>query len=432
MEQHLGVRMVAGNLCRKLPLLLGAALIIAGATSVSPARGQDVVRIGALYPLSGAVAKSGEDTLNAIRLAVDVINGKYPDSNLPFAKPGGLPGLKGAKIELITADHQGSPEIGAAEAERMITQQKVVALIGTFLSSVASTVSQVAERNEIPFMTGESEATPLTERGYKWLFRTTPTSLNQARDFFVFLRDLNTKRDQKVKTIAIVHENTLWGQEFGTSMESYFKEFPEFTMVANIGYQQGTTDVTSEVQRLISLKPDVVVHASYDAEAILFAKTYKQYNFAPQGILAIGAAFGSTAFRNALKDDANFFLVREHWALDLAGTNPLIAQVAKMYQDKYNKAMDGTPARSFQGMMTLVDAINRAGSTEPAAIQKALQQTDLPPASLIMPWEGVKFDAKGQNTKTRGIFVQTINGKPATVWPFEMAQSKLAWPKPAM
>jgi branched-chain amino acid transport system substrate-binding protein len=416
----------------KLRLCFCAAFLVAGAVSIVPARSQETIRIGALYPLSGAVAKSGEDTLNAIRLAVDVINGKYPNSNLPFAKTGGLPGLKGAKIELITADHQASPEVGAAEADRMITQRKVAALIGTYLSSVASTVSQVAERNEIPFMTGDSEATPLTERGYKWLFRTTPTSLNQARDFFVFLRDMNTKRDQKIKTIAIVHENTLWGQEFGTSMESYFKEFPEFTMAANIGYQQGTTDVTSEVQRLISLKPDVVVHASYDAEAILFAKTYKQYNFAPQGVLAIGAAFSSTAFRNALKDDANFFLVREHWALDLAGTNPLIAEVGKMYQDKYNKGMDGAPARSFQAMMTLADAINRAGSIEPAAIQKALQATDLPPASLIMPWEGVKFDAKGQNTKTRGIFVQTLNGKPATVWPFEMAQSKLTWPKPAM
>ncbi len=355
-----------------------------------------------------------------------------PNSGLPFAKPGGLPNLKGAKIELIAADHQGSPEIGAAEADRMITQQKVAALIGAFHSSVASTVSQVAERNEVPFITGESEATPLTERGYKWIFRTTPTSLNQARDFFVFLRDLNSKRDQKIKTIAVVHENTLWGQEFGTSMDSYAKEFPEFTIVANIGYQQGTTDVTSEVQRLISLKPDVVTHASYDAEAILFAKTYKQYNFAPQGIMAIGAAFASSAFRNALKDDANFFLVREHWALDLAGKNPLIAEVAKIYQDKYNKAMDGTPARAFQAMMTLADAINRAGSIEPDKIQKALQQTDIPASALIMPWEGIKFDAKGQNTKFRGIFIQTIGGKPVTVWPFDLAQSTLVWPKPAM
>jgi branched-chain amino acid transport system substrate-binding protein len=414
---------------RAIGMMLSAALV--GGVSISSAQADEVVRIGALYPLSGAVAKSGEDTLNAIKLAVDVINGKYPETHLPFAKPGGLPGLKGAKIELLTADHQASPEIGAAEAERMISQQKVDALIGTYLSSVASTVSTVAERSEVPFLTGDSEATPLTERGYKWLFRTTPTSREQAKDFFLFLRDLNAKQDTKVKTIAIVHENTLWGQEFGTSMEAYFKEFPEFTMVANIGYQQGTTDVTSEVQRLISLKPDVVVHASYDAEAILFAKTYKQYGFKPQGVLAIGAAFSSTAFRNALKDDANYFLVREHWALDLAGTNPLIAEVGKLYQDRYNKAMDGAPARAFLAMMTLADAFNRAGSKDPAAVQKALQTTDLPPNSLIMPWDGVKFDAKGQNTKARGIFVQTLGGKPATVWPFAIAQAKLVWPKPA-
>jgi branched-chain amino acid transport system substrate-binding protein len=428
MKRFLWVQTVPGFSCRALPLLLGCLLIFA----TRSAQAQDAVRIGAIYPLSGPVAKSGEDTLNAIRLAVDVINGKYPDSHLPFAKPGGLPNIKDAKIELIAADHQGSPEIGAAEADRMITQQKVVALIGAFHSSVASTVSQVAERNEIPFITGESEATPLTERGYKWIFRTTPTSLNQARDFFAFLRDLNSKRDQKIKTIAVVHENTLWGQEFGSSMDSCAKDFPEFTIVANIGYQQGTTDVTSEVQRLISLKPDVVAHASYDAEAILYAKTYKQYNFAPQGILAIGAAFSSSAFRNALKDDANFFLVREHWALDLANKNPLIAEVAKIYQERYNKAMDGTPARAFQAMMTLADAINRAGSTDPDAIQKALQQTDIPASALIMPWEGIKFDAKGQNIKTRGIFVQTTGGKTVTVWPFELAQSPLTWPKPAM
>jgi branched-chain amino acid transport system substrate-binding protein len=413
------------------PFNWAVAAMAAGFLFIAPAVAQETIRIGALYPLSGAVAKSGEDTLNAIKLAVEIINGQHPTLNLPFAKTNGLPRLKNAKIELLTADHQANPEIGAAEAERMIAQHKVVAIIGTFLSSVASTVSTVTERHEIPFMTGDAEATPLTERGYKWIFRTTPTSLNQARDFFVFLREINKTREQKIKTIALVHENTLWGQEFGKSMQSYFKEFPEFTLAIDIGYQQGTTDVTSEVQRLISLNPDVVVHASYDAEAILFAKTYKQFNFKPQGVLAIGAAFSSTSFRNALKSDANFFLVREHWALDLADKNPLIGEVGKLYQQRYNKAMDGAPARAFQAMMVLADAINRAGSTKPEAIQKALRETDLPPSVLIMPWEGVKFDTKGQNTKTRGIFVQTINEAPATVWPFDLARTKLVWPKPA-
>jgi len=388
------------------------------------------VKVGALYPLSGQVAKSGEDTVNAIKLAVEIINGQYPGLKVPLAAGAGLPNLGGAKIELIAADHQGNPEIGAAEAERLITQQKVVALIGAFHSSVAATSSQVAERLGVPYISGESEATPLTERGYKWFFRTTPSSKTQARDFFTFLRDINKTANPKVQTIAIVHENTLWGQEFAKSVEGFMKDFPEFKLVADIAYQQGTADVTSEVQKLAALKPDVVFHASYDAEAILFARTYKQYNVSPRGIMAIGAAFGSSAFRNALGADSNYFFVREHWSRDLAKTNPQVAQIAKLYRERYGKDMDGTPARAFTAMIVLADAINRAGSTDPAKIRSALAATDLQASQLIMPWNGVKFDSKGQNQGTRGIFVQTLEGTPRLVWPTDQADAKMIWPRP--
>ena len=219
-----------------------------------------------------------------------------------------------------------------------------------------------------PYISGESEASTLTERGYKGFFRTTPSSRTQARDFFTFLRDVNKTAAKPVKTIAVVHENTLWGQEFAKSVAGYFKEFSEFQPSAVIGYQQGTADVTSEVQRLIAAKPDAVFHASYDAEAILFARTYKQFNFNPGGVLAIGAAFGSSAFRDALGADASYFFVREHWSRDLAGRNPLVAQVGSMYKERYGKEMDGTPARAFTAMMVLADAINRAGSTDPDKI----------------------------------------------------------------
>jgi branched-chain amino acid transport system substrate-binding protein len=202
-------------------------------------------------------------------------------------------------------------------------------------------------------------------------------------------------------------------------------------VVSGITYQQGTADVTSEVQRLIAAKPDVVMHASYDAEAILFAKTYKQYNFKPQGVLAIGAAFGSNAFRTALGADADAFLVREHWSRDLSGRKAVIGQVGKLYKDRYGKDMDGTPARAFTAMMTLADAINRAGSTEPEKVRQALAATKLGDADTIMPWEGVQFDKDGQNVLTRGIFIQIQGGTPKTVWPFELASDKLVWPRPA-
>ena len=111
-------------------------------------------------------------------------------------------------------------------------------------------------------------------------------------------------------------------------MKKFIGQFPEFTIVTDITYQQGTADVTSEVQRLIAARPDVVMHASYDAEAILFARTYKQYGFKPQGIMAIGAAFGSNAFRSALGPDADYVLVRDHWSATSLRRSPSSASSA--------------------------------------------------------------------------------------------------------
>lgn len=412
------------------PILAIAAAVVVLGWPGEEAGAEDSVRVGALYPLSGQVARSGEDTLNAIRLAIEIVNESH-DLDLPLARTEGLPNLGGARIELLAADHQGSPEIGAAEAERLIVQEGVHALIGAFHSSVAATSSQVAERMGVPYLSGESEATTLTERGYRWFFRTTPSSRTQARDFFTFLRGLNETLDEPIVRIAIVHENTLWGEEFATSVQAYFEEFDEFELAADIAYQQGTADVTSEVQRLVAAEPDAIFHASYDAEAILFARTYKQYDVNPKGILAIGAAFGSSAFRDALGSDADFFLVREHWSRDLARANPVIGQVGEMYLERYGRDMDGTPARAFTATMLLADAFDRAGSTDPEAVREALAATKLDAGDLIMPWEGIEFDETGQNLLTRGIFVQTLDGTPTTVWPFDMAATELVWPRPA-
>jgi branched-chain amino acid transport system substrate-binding protein len=411
---------------------LGVALALAGLL-LQPSAGAPQtpeVKIGAIFPLSGPAAKSGEDTVNALRLAVEIVNGKF-DLALPLAKSEGLPRLGGARVRLLVTDHQGSPEVGAADAERLITREKVAALVGAYYSSVAATSSQVAERYKVPYVTGESESSNLTERGFKWFFRTTPSSFTQARDYFEFLADLNKRSRAKVKTIAVIHENTLWGEEFAKSVKQYFAEYPQFTLVADIAYANGTTDLTSEVQRLIAARPDVVLHACYEGEAILLTKTYKLLGFSPQGTLAHGAGFVSSRFREALKDDGDYFLAREHWSRDLGAKKPIIRAVNDLYKQRFNKEMDGTPARAFTGIMVLLDAINRAGSTQPEAIRRALAETNLSADQIIMPWPGIKFDEKGQNVMSRGIIVQTQAHTPRLVWPFEGAAADLIWPRPA-
>jgi branched-chain amino acid transport system substrate-binding protein len=157
-------------------LLAVAFLIIVTAAGLPlgvAAQPREVV-IGVIYPMSGPASQAGVDNKPVVEIGADIANGA---ADLPFPfyqKLRGMPGLKGAKIRVIFADHQGKPELGQAEAERLITQEKVHALFGCWHSGVTATASQVAERYGIPFVNAESSSPGLTRRGLKWFFRTSP------------------------------------------------------------------------------------------------------------------------------------------------------------------------------------------------------------------------------------------------------------------
>src|ERR1700682_1425322 len=172
-------------------------LALAAALTFGPgAVAQQEIRIGVIYPLTGAAASTGLEMKNALELAADLINNGTKGLNLPLATTGGLPNLNGAKIKLIFGDHQGNPQTGATEAERLISQEKVVARVGSYFSNVTNTASQVAERNGIPFVNPESSSATLTARGFKWFFRTTPHDDLFVTNFFEFLKDIE-KKDRK-------------------------------------------------------------------------------------------------------------------------------------------------------------------------------------------------------------------------------------------
>ncbi len=384
--------------------------------------------IGAVYPLSGSLASTGVDLRQGVELAVEIINGKY-DLNLPLAKSEGLPNLGGAKIKVIFGDHEGDPEKGASEAERLITDEKVTALIGSYNSAVTATASQTAERYGVPFLNPESTSPTLTERGFKWFFRTTPDDKLFAENFFQFLDEVKAK-GLEMADIVIVNENTLWGSDVA-KFEKLFAEKYGYKVVEHIPYERQAADVTSEVQRVKAHGRPIVMQASYVSDAILYMRTYKQLDVNPLALLAMDAGFIASEFIKTVGEDAEYILSREVWSLDLASAKPIVKQVNDLYKEKYGTNMNGNSARSFTGMLVLADAINRAGSTDPAAIQKALMETDIPADQLIMPWGGVKFDPEThQNTLGRGIIVQIQEGQYRVVWPFDLAAADLVWPMP--
>lgn len=394
------------------------------------AMAQQEIKIGVLYPLTGAAASTGAELKGALELAADIVNNGAKDiPELPFSGGGGLSNLKGAKIRLVFADHQGNPQIGATETERLITQEKVVAVVGAYFSNVTATSSQVAERYKVPYLNPDSSSTSLTARNFKWFYRITPHDDLFVYNFFEFFKDLEAKKGIKVGQVALFNENTLWGNETA-KLESKLAEERGVNVVKAISYPAKSTQLTSEIQSLKSGKPQVVLQSSYLGDAIMAMKTYKELNFSPDMILANNAGFTDTEFIRTLGQDADHIITREVWSLDLAKSKPLIGQVNELFRNRYKVNFTGNSSRTFTGLLTLADAINRAGSTEPEAIRKALSETNIDGKNTIMPWKGIKFDQQGQNTLGSGILVQIVNGKYHTIWPFNLATREVIWPMP--
>ena len=402
---------------------LAAALMTFAVTST--ALGQQTVKVGAIYPLSGNAASAGNYSKAAIELAVEIVNNDHPElKDLPLAAGSGLPALGGAKIDVVFADNQGTPAAGQNQALRLITEEKVIALIGAYQSGITVTTSAMAERHGIPFLNPESVAANLTERGFKWFFRATPVAGDFARAYSDFLKEQKAA-GQKVGSIAIVNENTEYGNSVASVIREVFaKEGHNVTQV--IPYSANTTDVQPQVLQLKEKNPDVVIFISYTSDAILYAKTMKDLNFKPAIMIADNAGFNDPSFVSTSGALVEGLVNRSSFAPGKAGS--LSALVNDLYKKKTNVDLDDASARAMQGMLILADAINRAGSTEAAKIQAALRATDLKANQVVTGYNGVKFDEKGQNILASSLITQMQGGKYVPVWPKDKAAGELKLP----
>jgi branched-chain amino acid transport system substrate-binding protein len=403
-------------------------VLVAALISCNQKSSSKTVKIGVIYPLTGTSASAGIDVKQAVELATEIVNNAYK-LNLPLAKGAGLPGLKGAKLELMFGDSQGSPETAAGEAERLI-REGVVALIGCYQSSATASASQVAEGKGIPFVNAESSAVSLTQRGYKWFFRTGGDDEQFVKNFFEFLKDVGKRRSSPINKVALVYENSLFGTGVA-KLESQYAKTNGMTVTADIPYSAKTTSVEAEVKTIIAAAPQVVMQTSYDNDAILFMQAYKAHKYRPQAILAMDAGFISPKFIQTLGANVNYVMSREVSSPDVGDKKPLTREIYNMFRQRYGADMTGNSARAFTALLVLADAINRAGSTQPEAIRNALLTTNLSPDQIITPWDGVRFDpATGQNTLAKGIIVQFQDGAYRTVWPWDMATREIVWPMP--
>ena len=166
------------------------AVLSAGMFSLSTGSLAAPMKIGVVIPLSGLTSQVGEKVKTGYLFAEQEIN------------QGG--GVNGEPLQFVFADHQGKPDIGAREAERLIEQEKVVALTGSYESGVTLAVAQGAERRKIPYLVPYSASNRITESGLKYTFRTRPPSRLWVDAMFKYIESAAKQSGKSFQKIGIL------------------------------------------------------------------------------------------------------------------------------------------------------------------------------------------------------------------------------------
>jgi branched-chain amino acid transport system substrate-binding protein len=403
------------------------------------------VKIGVILPLSGPLSSIGKNLKEGAELGADMVNGKYPGIGISISGWEGIPGMGGARIKLIFADSRGDPSWGAEQAKRLIKEEKVVGLLGSFQSAVTRAASAEAEKASIPFINPDSISSELSKRGFKWFWRLTPHETFFIADLFNFLDGLVLGKAPGIKAVpkeeleplAIAVENTGWGLATLTEIEKSARD-RGWKISEALKYPHKATDLTIESRRLIDSRAPTYLFGSYVSDAVRFIRTVKEMKAAPALICGQSGGFITPDFARALGSDVNGIMGQNLFSPLLSRVKPETQRINKIFKDKMGYDLDANSARNFIGVQVLAHALDLAGSTDPEALRKALNELHIPERELVMPWRGVKFGSPfpgdvQQNELGNGIIVQHQGypgGRQEVVYPFELATSGLIFSLP--
>lgn len=394
-----------------LPLIVIPILFVTAACSRDDARTTDQnIRIGVLFPMTGDLADKGRDSAQGVALAVEEVNAG-----------GGITALGGAKLEMISGDTRGNPDVGMKETERLINGRGVAAIIGTYQSSVTKAATQVAEKLETPFIVSISIADVITERGFRYTFRIQPKAQFYGRDQAHFLADLKKMAGYKVKRVALLHENTDFGTASSLAQKKALRD-QGMDVVADVAYvAEGVTDLSREVSRVLAARPDAILTVTYLNDSVLIRRALVKSGSRVPVVDTAGGTV-SPEYVQQLGAMADGTLTSSEYSKYAVGGKEL----NNRFRKRFGADITGDSAHAYQAVMVLKDALERAGSKDRKILRQALAETDMPKGpAMILPARRLKFDAQGQNRHARLFIVQIQNGELVPVWPEEYATAKL-------
>ena len=376
--------------------------LIAGAQAKS-------VKVGVLHPVTGALAYSGQQCRMGALMAIEDIN-----------KAGGIKSLGGAKIEAMLGDAQSSPQAGTAEIEKM-NEAGVCAVVGAFASAICLATTQAAAKYNLPHVVDVGVADQIVERGLKNTFRFGPGYKKCAEVAVANLHVLNTAAGKPARTVMIIHEESLFGTGTANLLS---KELPGYGYDVKevIKHANPTRDFNNIALRIKQVNPDIVIPANYYNEYALLVRTMQQQKISPKAIYSVlGGAASSYKFVKEFPEAANGIIDCNHWF------NPRDKRSLELKKrvEAQGQFFSYEVFMTYTAMTLLADAIERAKSTDRAAIIDALNKSTF--SNHIMPYGATQF-VNGQNMGAQPLMTQVVKGDIKVIVPRDYREVEPIFP----
>jgi branched-chain amino acid transport system substrate-binding protein len=401
-------------------LTLSFGALALPSVAIAPAWAQaKSVKVASIAPLSGPWARQGQLLRMGSDMAAEDINGS-----------GGIKSLGGAKIEIVYADAGDSTEKAKNAAQRLLSDNPdLVGGTGAWLSSFTLAVTEVTERASLPWLT-LSYSDAITNRGFMFVFQTSPTAAHQAAETVPTALDLaQAATGKRPQTVGLIMDNTAAPVSFTKPLRAGGFEKAGLKLVVDQVFTPPLSDATPLIEKVRSAKPDfllLLTSAMPDCKLVLEKLDEFKLSHGKIPLVGNGAPFGSPELLKTIGPELLEGLLFSVANWPMKGQEDFIERFKKRTGEPF-LTQDGLCG--YGDIAILKAALEVAGAADRLKVADAIRAMNLTtgPAAASFPGP-IKFDEKGRRVDVPMIFAQWQKGVPLTVFPTGLALAKPFWP----
>jgi branched-chain amino acid transport system substrate-binding protein len=381
---------------------LGSLVLAVAVAMLSvPADAQGPIRIGASLSLTGTYAKLGKNQHEGYQLCIKDVNARG--------------GLLGRKAELVMYDDQSLPATAVRLYEKLITEDKVDAVMGPYSSPVSEAAANVTEKYKKVMVAPLAATTSIFKKGRKYIFMV----ISPAESYLEGLIDTAAKRG--LKTVAVINEDTLFSKAAAAGAVELAKK-KGMQVVYQEAYPKGNTDFSALLTKVRAANADVIAAGTYFDDAVALTRQMKELNVNPK-MYGVTVGGDLPEFYDVLKQNAEFIYGATQWEHTLP--YPGNQEFFDAYKKEFNHEPSYHSAAGYAGCIIYAEAVKRAGSLDADKVREQLLKLE-----MKTMFGEYKVDADGYQTAHKMVTFQWQGEKKVTVWPDDLAQAKPRFPTP--